>query len=66
MTIRTNEHFICPNGHQGIEKTAENDQPYSKIWESVTITGMTKVLMDDRYLYRCDVCGEVMLPVENY
>lgn len=29
MTMRTYEYFACPSGHQGDEKTTENDQQYS-------------------------------------
>lgn len=39
MALRTYEHFICPHEYRGVEKTTENDQPYSKMWESVAITG---------------------------
>ncbi len=35
MTMRTYKLFACPDGHQGEEKTTENDQPYSKCWESI-------------------------------
>ena len=27
MTMRTVRYFACPKGHQGVEKTSENDQP---------------------------------------
>lgn len=62
MTLRTYEHFICPNGHRGIEKTTENDQPYSTMWESVAITGMVAVVKDGKSQYRCGECGEFMAP----
>lgn len=34
MAMRTYDYFACPNGHQGEEKTIENDQPYSKSWNA--------------------------------
>ena len=46
MTLRTYRYFVCSNGHDGIEKTSENDQPYSANWESVTITGMREMGKD--------------------
>jgi len=48
MTTRTYLYFICPNGHRGVEKTSENDQPYSTMWESVTVTGMRERGKDSR------------------
>ncbi len=44
MTMRTYEYFVCPNGHQGEEKTSENDQPYSKSWERVSIRRVNDTL----------------------
>ncbi|EJN17838.1 hypothetical protein PMI36_05255 [Pseudomonas sp. GM79] len=57
MTMRTYEYFACPNGHQGEEKTTENDQPYSKCWESILIKGLRNG-PDGSYL--CEVCGLLM------
>lgn len=54
MTMRTHEYFACPNGHHGEEKTSENDQPYSKSWEQVSIKGMRD---DPSGAYACTVCG---------
>lgn len=65
MALRNYEHFICPHGHLGVEKTTENDQPYSKMWESVAITGMMAVVTDDKRRYCCAECGEFMVPVDN-
>ncbi len=39
MTMRTYRYFKCENEHQGEEKTSENDQPYSKPWETVDTKG---------------------------
>jgi hypothetical protein len=56
MTMRTTDYFICPNGHKGVKRTSENDQPYSKMWESVSLTGMRKG--DTAYV--CTECEEPM------
>ena len=42
MTMRTYRHFACQNGHQGVETTSENDQPYSKAWEQVSTQGLKR------------------------
>ena len=63
MTLRTYRHFICPNGHKGVEKTRENDQPYSTNWESVTITGMRSAGIDERG-YSTFVCLECNRPMK--
>ena len=59
MTMRTSQHYVCPNGHQGEEKTSENDQPYSKSWIKVSVKGMKDGPKDgngcDTYL--CETCG---------
>lgn len=62
MTMRTYRYFICPNGHKGVEKTSENDQPYSTMWESVTVTGMRERGKDSRdyNAYVCTECGQPM------
>jgi hypothetical protein len=62
MTMRTTESYKCPNGHDGIKKTMENDQPYSKMWESVSLTGMREAGEDEkgRVIYLCSVCGQRM------
>lgn len=57
MTMRTYQYFACPNGHQGEEKTSENDQPYSKSWETVSLNGMKDGLNGG---YLCIVCGLTM------
>jgi hypothetical protein len=63
MTMRTYRHFSCANGHEGIEKTSENDQPYSTPWESVTTTGLTSSKKDQLGYngYSCVVCGLEMV-----
>ena len=60
MTMRTYVHFICPNGHLGEERTSENDQPFSDMWESVTLTGMRAVKVGQEDRYSCEKCGELM------
>lgn len=66
MTMRTYRYFSCENGHQGIEKTSENDQPYSQSWESVRIQGMILNNTDDRGFpnYHCMECRQSMV-LEN-
>lgn len=54
MTMRTYDYFACLNGHQGEEKTTENDQPYSKSWERVSTKGLRSGLNGT---YLCAVCG---------
>ncbi len=65
MALRTYEHFICPNGHRGVEKTTENDQPYSDMWELVSVTGMVTAVTDGKSHYSCSECGELMSPTDN-
>lgn len=62
MTMRTYRYFQCINGHLGVEKTSENDQPYSSAWENVSTTGMTDLVKDkDGYdKYACSICGAEM------
>lgn len=64
MTMRTYRHFMCLNGHEGTEKTSENDQPYSSAWESVTTEGLIEAGRDDKgyAAYICKVCrGQMQL-----
>lgn len=42
MTMRTVWYYQCPNGHEGYIKESENDQPYSKMWESRTTSGLNE------------------------
>jgi hypothetical protein len=67
MTMRTYRHFACPNGHTGIEKTSENDQPYSAAWESVTTTGLIEVKADQNGYpaYVCEICKQPMAQVKK-
>lgn len=67
MTMRTYRYFICPNGHKGVEKTSENDQPYSAMWESVTVTGMRECGKDrvGYSTYVCAECGEPMTSADK-
>jgi hypothetical protein len=39
MTTRTREPIVCECGHTGQLKCAENDQPYSKLWETYSLDG---------------------------
>lgn len=62
MTMRTYRYFICPNNHKGVERTSENDQPYSEAWVSVTVENMRESGKDElgytRYL--CLTCEQNM------
>jgi len=62
MTLRTYRDFVCPQGHKGEEKTSENDQPYSKHWESVEVAGMRESGKDAKghTTFACEQCGEAM------
>ena len=62
MTMRTYRYFVCANGHQGVEKKSENDQPYSTSWESIDTTGMREDGKDSRGypVYVCEVCAQLM------
>jgi hypothetical protein len=62
MTTRNYRYFACQNGHNGEEKTSENDQPYSTPWESVTVSGMREQGHDKLgyATYVCEKCGHPM------
>lgn len=62
MTMRTYRHFLCENGHRGVEKTSENDQPYSSSWESVRTEGMIENGTDARGFVSY-VCIQCRLPM---
>jgi hypothetical protein len=62
MTMRTYRYFICPNGHRGMEKTSENDQPFSTAWESIKIEGM---LDNQSEGYLCSQCQHPMKQTEK-
>jgi hypothetical protein len=53
MTMRTYFHYVCANGHKGVQKISENDQPYSTPWEQRELTGMRE---GDHGL-TCEACG---------
>ena len=40
MTMRTRHNVECPCGHTGTIIMSENDQPYSKPWESYSLEGL--------------------------
>ncbi|MHB8477875.1 MAG: hypothetical protein ACYDBZ_16485 [Steroidobacteraceae bacterium] len=40
MTLLSYRYFVCKKGHRGIETKSENDQSYSKGWESTDADGM--------------------------
>lgn len=67
MTMRTYRYFACPNGHRGEEKTSENDQPYSKHWEHVTLTGMREAtpVNGEPERFVCEQCGADMAPAPS-
>jgi hypothetical protein len=58
MTMRTYTYYICPNGHRGHELIKENDQPYSKMWESTTTEGIRSMAGPDGRSYVCATCGK--------
>lgn len=62
MAMRTYRYFTCPNGHDGSEITKENDQPYSTMWETVSLQGMKENAKDTRgyATYTCEKCREPM------
>lgn len=62
MTMRSYRYFACQNGHEGEEKTAENDQPYSTTSESVTVSGMREQGHNKLgyATYVCEKCGQPM------
>jgi len=39
MTMRTRTSLICECGHTGKHTHSENDQPYSKMWDSYELEG---------------------------
>lgn len=63
MTLRTYRYFQCPNGHKGQERTSENDQPYSKMWETISLTGMRE--SGDGATYTCSECGRQMALIDG-
>lgn len=67
MTMRTYRYFVCPSGHRGEEKTSENDQPYSKNWERVILTGMVEAapVNGERERFVCEQCGADMVPATS-
>ena len=67
MTMRSNRHFVCKEGHRGIETKSENDQPYSKGWESTDADGMRESGTDKNgaAVYVCASCGSPMTLVRK-
>lgn len=41
MTTRSERPIVCACGHEGAVCLAENDQPYSSLWESYSLSGFT-------------------------
>lgn len=41
LTSRTSRRIVCECGHQGSVERAENDQPYSNLWEQFSVSGFT-------------------------
>ena len=64
MTMRTYRHFVCQNGHPGIERTSENDQPYSAPWESISVEGMIESNEKDKLGYKTYLCSNCRLPMK--
>lgn len=67
MTMRTYRYFQCANGHQGVEKTSENDSPFSEGWEHVDLQGLIENGQDARQYptYRCGQCGKSMQEIKK-
>lgn len=63
MTMRSYRYFACSSGHRGEECTSENDQPYSKGWESVDVTGMRETKQPDALGYSTYLCGQCGQPM---
>jgi hypothetical protein len=62
MTMRTCTNFECAKGRKGTKETSENDQPYSRIWESVSLSGIREVKNSQgEKAFECVQCG---LPME--
>jgi len=63
MTMRTFQYFVCPDGHKGEKKITENDQPYSEMWESVSMIGVKQGAKDvnGHITYLCTTCGLEMV-----
>lgn len=63
MVMRTYRHFHGESGHADIERTSENDQPYSMPWGSVTVEGMVEAGEDAQgyAMYSCRECGRPMV-----
>ena len=41
MTMRSKDAIVCDCGHSGHVKCAENDQPYSSLWEQYSLEGFS-------------------------
>jgi hypothetical protein len=60
MTMRTQIDLICECGHKGWHLHSENDQPYSKLWDSYSLEGFSGggKDKDDLSKMTCQKCGE--------
>lgn len=56
MTMRTITKLRCECGHEGQHVLSENDQPYSKNWESERTEGFSNG--PDTKEMRCPSCGQ--------
>lgn len=60
MTLRTTSKLKCECGHEGILKTAENDQPYSSPWVKYDLEGFYGTVSEGNLdLVRCPTCGKL-------
>lgn len=59
MTTRTRTNLICECGHKGQHILSENDQPYSKMWESNRLEGFNGggPQQDNVAMMTCPNCG---------
>lgn len=56
MTMRTRTNYVCECGHTGYSVLSENDQPFSKNWESFEAFGFD--LPAPLAEIKCPSCGE--------
>jgi len=60
MTMRTRTPLICECGNTGCHIHSENDQPYSKSWDSYRLEGFSGGGQDrdDLATMTCEKCGQ--------
>jgi hypothetical protein len=63
MTMRTRYNLICSCGHRGTIVRKENDQPYSKDWDSFSLENLNGNSFYSEQLIDWDVVFKNMKPV---